>query len=163
MLQLFKMSRHSLAVGLAVGALGLVGLPFMSSVPAPLTAQPAIAQSSVSDDEIRNYAMAVLAMDEPRKQAYTAIEAMLTSDGRISVNEVALTCSSARNLGDVPRSIRRDVEKVLFGYCNQAREIVASNGLTPQRFNEITNTHQEDETVSELIQQELILLQQPGQ
>lgn len=159
--QFFDLPRRLSLAGITVGALSTIGFP-SSVLPrqVPTTMMVAFAQSQVTDQEIMQYAGAVLEMDGYRTEAYTAIKDMLLSAG-VDISEVNVGCSDTQDISEVPRSIRRDVEEILVGYCNQARDIVEANGLTPRRFNEITDAHQQSERLSEQIQQELIRLQQP--
>ena len=155
-----KMPRRLLVASLAAGVLGVVGLP-ASLVPKhlPLATRAAIAQNDVTTEEVTQYARAVLEMDEYRTEAYTKIKDILLSVN-MDISEIDVSCSS-RDISKVPRSVRRNVEEILVGYCNQAQEIVEANQLTSRRFNEITNAHRQNEGLSERIQQELIRLQQP--
>lgn len=151
-----------LATGVVSGWLGVVGLPIAPVAGLPLTSQAAIAQTDISNEEITQYARAVLEIDQYRNAAYTEIkDILLTVDTNVS--EISFSCSDAQNVSSVPRSVRRDVRELLTTYCNQSREAVEDNGLTPRRFNEITKAHEEDQTIFERIQQELIRLQQDTQ
>ena len=157
----FKMVRHLAAIGFLTGAMTMVGIP-SSILPdhIPLATTAAIAQTpDFTTEEISQYASAVLEMDGYRTEAYTQIKDILLSVN-MDIGEVDVSCSS-QDISGVPRSVRRDVEDILFGYCNRAREIVEGYGLSAQRFNEITTAHQHDNTLSEKIQQELIRLQAP--
>lgn len=157
----FKMSRHLVAAGFLAGLVGVVGLP-SSLLPhqIPLVTVAAIAQAEdFTAEEISQYASAVLEMDGYRTDAYTRIKDLLLTVN-MDIGEVDVSCSN-QNISGVPRSVRQDVEEILFGYCNLAREIVEGYGLSPQRFNEITSAHQHDNMLSEKIQQELIRLQEP--
>ena len=157
----FKKPSHLLTTSLIAGTLGIVGLP-ASTVPGtmPLMATSAIAQSGITADEITQYARAVLEMDGYRAEAYTEIKNLLLEEN-VDVSEISMTCTGIQETSQLPRSVRRNVQKILIGYCNQAQDIVESNGLTPRRFNEITDAHQQNVSLSEQIKQELIRLQQP--
>jgi hypothetical protein len=125
----------------------------------PLAPLAALAQSDVSNEEITQYALAVLEMDPYRNEAYTEIKDLLMTVD-MDISEVTVSCSDTQDISRVPRSIRRQVREILVDYCNQAQDIVEANGLNSRRFNEITQAHETDEALFERIQQELIRLQQ---
>lgn len=142
--------------------LGITGLPIISTVDLPLTIQAAIAQSDITNEEIIQYARAVLLIDQYRNAAYTQVKDILLTVG-MDISDISFSCSDPDNLSEVPRSARRDVSDILTEYCNQSREAVEATGLSSRRFNEITKAHAEDETIFERIQQELIRLQQQNE
>jgi hypothetical protein len=140
------------------GWLGIVGLPVASTSNLPFVMAAAIAQSDISNEEITQYARAVLQIDQYRSDAYTEIKDILLSFD-MDVSEIDVTCSNTQNLSSVPRSVRRQVREILTNYCNQSQDAVEDTGLSPRRFNEITEAHEADQTIFERIQQELIRLQ----
>lgn len=155
-----RLRQHTLkllATGLVSGYLGVVGLPSTSWVQLPLAQQAAIAQTDISNEEITQYARAVLAIDQYRNAAYTQIKDILLTV-EMDISEINVSCTNTQDISNVPRSVRRDVREILTGYCNQSRNAVEENNLSPRRFNEITQAHGNDQTVYERIQQELIRL-----
>ena len=153
---------HLAAIGLVSGWLGVFGVPTIASMSAlPLATLPAIAQSSVTDEEVKQYARSVLTIDQYRNEAYTLIKDLLLTEN-MDINSVGVSCTSI-DVSRVPRSIRRQVRGILIDYCNQSQDAVEENGMSSQRFNEITELHRSDETLYERIQQELLRLQQPAQ
>lgn len=154
----FRGTLRLLTVGLVSGWLGLVGLPVASTFSWPLVTQAAIAQSSISNEEISQYARAVLQIDQYRSEAYTEIKDILLNFD-MDVSEISVTCTNTQNIASVPRSVRRQVRDILTDYCNQSQDAVEAAGLSPRRFNEITEAHEADQAVFERIQQELIRLQ----
>lgn len=143
-------------LGLTVGLVGLVyGGPhrFWGHDLPGVGTEIAQAQTPVTDEEIRQYARSVLQMDAYRNEAYTEIkDLLLTVD--VDISSVTLGCTNS-DLPGVPRRVRRQVEEIMINYCNQARDIVEGNGLTAERFNEITAAHREDEALAERIRAEL--------
>ena len=131
-----------IALGLVVGA----WLP-LSSI-----GQKGYAQN-FTDEEVSNYAAAVLAMENMRQRAYAEISDIMVSRG-LDVTRYDLRCLSASTL-DLPRVVRRPVRILLINYCNDAKEIVEDTGLTVQLFNSITVTHRQDEELAEQIQSEI--------
>jgi hypothetical protein len=119
----------------------------------PLGAAIAQAQTTVSDEEIIRYARSVLQMEIYRTEAYTEIKDLLLTVN-IDIKDVTLGCTES-DLPGVPRRERRQVEDIMVTYCNQARDIVEVNGFTPERFNEITEAHREDEALAERIRAEM--------
>jgi len=148
-----------LAMGVVSGWLGVVGLPVTAGAQLPLTQQVAIAQSSISNEEINQYAQAVLAIDQYRNAAYTQIKDILLTV-EMDISAINMSCTNTQNISEVPRSVRREVREILTRYCNDSRQAVEDTGLTPRRFNQITDAHTSDETVFERIQQELLRLQE---
>lgn len=150
---------RAIATGIMSGWLGMVGLPAtVVGSHTPWATQPAIAQTNIANEEITQYAQAVLLIDQYRNDAYTEIKDILLTV-EMNVSEIGINCSDA-DLSRVPRSVRRDVRNILVEYCNQSQDAVEATGLSPRRFNEITEAHESDQTVFERIQQELIRLQQ---
>ncbi len=155
-------------VGLTVGLLTGLGTPLAHinigndlnghGLPGEPFGNSALAQTVISDPEIDQYANAVLQMDPARSEAYTQIANQLLA-ANIDLNRVNLGCAHS-NLSAAPRALRQEVEALRVGYCNQARDIVEQNGLTAQRFNEITAAHREDANLAERIRQALVRLQQ---
>lgn len=139
------------------GRVGIrIGLTIALWLPLSTLWQNGYAQN-FTDEEIVNYATAVLAMESSRKQAYAEIADLMSSAG-LDVLRYDLRCLSLDAL-ELPRAVRRPVRYLLINYCNDAKEIVEETGLTVQTFNSITVNHQEDETLAEQIQSELSSLQ----
>lgn len=156
--QFSKMSYRLMTASAFALAISLVGIPGTSGIRLPLGSLVAIAQTSVTNEEIAQYAQSVLDMDSYRAEAYEEISQILLLVGT-DINDIGITCSDMDEISRVPRSVRRDVEDILVSYCNQAQDIVTDNGLTPRRFNEITKAHSQDQRLYDRIQQELIRLQ----
>ncbi|MEM6835650.1 MAG: DUF4168 domain-containing protein [Cyanobacteria bacterium P01_C01_bin.120] len=148
-----------LTLGLLSGWLGAMGLPLAPTADLPFAPQAAMAQSRISNDEVTQYARAVLAIDQYRNAAYTEIKDILLTV-EMDISDISVSCTDTQDVSEVPRSVRRDVRDIIAGYCNQSRKAVEDNDLSPRRFNEITQAHGSDQTVFERIQQELIRLQQ---
>lgn len=160
-----RILRSRLRQGLALAGLtwGLWGAwGWMPPTAGPLALPPSLsaiaqAQTTVSDQEVTQYARAVLQMDVYRNEAFGQARELLR---RINIDpsNVSLHCAQM-TLPRMPRAVRRQVEDIVTTYCNQAQEIVAQNGLTAQRFNEITVSHRENEALANRIRQELSRLQ----
>lgn len=112
---------------------------------------------SFTEQEISNYAAAVLAIEEVRPQVYGDISDLMTI-AKEDVTRYDLRCLSANALTKLPRTVRSQVRRLLVNYCNDAQEIVEDSGLTVQLFNSITVTHRQDEALTEQIQLEIARL-----
>ncbi|MEL6327511.1 MAG: DUF4168 domain-containing protein [Cyanobacteria bacterium J06626_23] len=123
-----------------------------------LLAPPVAHAQTVTNEEITNYAEAVLAMDVGRQDAYAQISDIMTSAG-LDVSQYTLTCPNAQTLSDVPRPVRPRVSAILVEYCNNARTIVEDSGLTVRRFNAITEAHRNDSDLAQRIRDEISTLQ----
>lgn len=146
-------------VSLTVGLLTAGGTLIDGSRQGTRSSAVALAQTAVSAAEIDQYANAILQMEPARSEAYTQIANLLLA-ANLDLNQVDIGCAQS-NLTAAPRALRQEVDELRVGYCNQARDIVDQNGLTAQRFNEITTAHREDAAVVDLIRQSLTRLQQP--
>jgi len=125
---------------------------------AVLPLAPAQAQT-VTNEEITNYAEAVLTMDADRQAAYQEISDIMVS-AQLEVSDYSLTCPNAQTLSDVPNAVRSRVKTILIGYCNSASSIVEESGLTVRRFNAITEAHRSDPELAQRIRDEILQLQQ---
>ncbi|MBE9064290.1 DUF4168 domain-containing protein [cf. Phormidesmis sp. LEGE 11477] len=115
---------------------------------------PAYAQA-YSDDEVTNYARAVVNIEAERLEAYALASDILTSaDSDLSIIETPLSCTSTRlaDMPDISREGRVDLRAVLVAFCNNASQVAEENDLTPRVFNEILAAHREDPALLERIQ-----------
>jgi hypothetical protein len=137
------------AIGLLSGLIpelsqGSLTLVFSSSV----SAQP-----TVSTQDVRNYAEAVLKIERLRSAAYQEIKNILNSK---DVPEIA--CNNSATINSLPPQAR----EIAQNYCNQSSAIVANyfpKGKNA-RFNEITTLMQSNQSLRTRIQEELIRIQQ---
>jgi hypothetical protein len=106
---------------------------------------------SLSAAEITNYAKALLAIEPLRQTHYAQIKQGLT--GRQQMPQII--CSDPNSVNRLPREIRQSA----IEYCQASIGIVENNGLTIQRFNEITNLLTQDQRILEQITAELLRLQ----
>lgn len=105
---------------------------------------------SVSSEEVENYAKVVLAI-EPKREAATKEILRISKKDKIP----SIVCTKPKTITSLPRNIRG----IAVNYCQQAKDISESNGLTIVRFNDMTAAVQSDEQLSIRIQNELIRLQ----
>ncbi len=81
----------------------------------------------ITAEEISNYARSIVAIEQQRSQAYQEVEAILRY-------VPAIDCRNA----DAVNQLDREVRVIVVNYCEGSKNLVTSNGLTIQRFNEIT-------------------------
>lgn len=110
----------------------------------------AVAQQNVSQQEVMNVARAVLAMEPSRQAAYRDIKRII---GPAPVPNIV--CSQPSSFSRLPQTARQ----IAVNFCNRSRDFVIENGLTTDRFNEITRRAQSDEDLKRRIQNAMIELQ----
>ena len=151
-LSLSRILSHSLIVG-AISAAGLLTgvVPGLSGQSPTLVFGSAAQAQEISNEEIANYARAVLAIEPRRLEAVKEIKGMVGSVPPV-------VCNETRSIN----RLRGDVRGVAVNYCDFARKIIESNKLTVSRFNAITLSQQADPVLKQRIQAELLRLQQSG-
>lgn len=130
-----------------IGSLAAVGF-FASSIvsSARVDAQTA----SVNDNEIVNYARALLTIEQSRLQAFDEIKKI--SGG----NKVpSIVCNKPKTIASLSRKAR-DIAR---NYCQRSETIVKDSGLSIQRFNNITLKLRNDDSLKKQIHNTLIRLQ----
>ncbi|MCT7969888.1 DUF4168 domain-containing protein [Laspinema sp. D1] len=113
----------------ALSALGILtgSVPHLSLDSANWIGMYSASAQSITPEEMDNYARSILAIEQQRSQAYQEVETIL--------NYVpAIDC---RNTDSV-NQLDREVKAIVVNYCEGSKTLVTSNGLTIQRFNEIT-------------------------
>ncbi|NJM96663.1 MAG: DUF4168 domain-containing protein [Phormidesmis sp. RL_2_1] len=125
-------------------------------VPHPISGiVPAAQAQATSDEEISNYARAVIDIEVIRKDTYAAASDILVAAGsEADILETPLSCTATRisDMPDIPRVDRVDLRTALVNFCNEASQIAEANDLTPQRFNSITAEHREEPELAARIQ-----------
>ncbi|MFP4009643.1 MAG: DUF4168 domain-containing protein [Spirulinaceae cyanobacterium] len=140
---------RSLLVG-ALATMGVaVGITPDLSQNSPLSLQNAAYAQNVSQDEIRNYAQAVLAMEPLRQSAYNDIKRIIGSE------PANIVCSQPSSFNNLPRNARN----IAVNYCNRSREIVRRYFNDLSRFNTITEQVQSSEDLKRQVQNAMIELQ----
>jgi len=133
--------------GAAVGAIAQALL--LSSGPIP-----AAHAQTITDDDVTNYARAIVDIEAQRISAYEEASDLLASiDSELSILDVPLSCSrsSLSDMPDVSRADRVALRTILVNFCNGAIESAELNDLTPKRFNSITASHREDSELADRI------------
>jgi hypothetical protein len=140
----------------AIGALSLFGVltgmapEFQSRSGVPTFSQAAQAQN-LNRDELRNYALAVMAIEPLRREAYQAIKEILGSGDVPSI-----ACHQPNSLSGLNRNIR----EIAVRYCNNSISIVERYGFTIVRFNAVNSAVQGNPQLREQVQQEMLRIQQ---
>ncbi|MGB8688531.1 MAG: DUF4168 domain-containing protein [Microcoleus sp.] len=136
-------SAAALASGWAPGLYG--------QSPIPVFGAAAQAQE-ISAQEITSYARSVLAIEPKRLGASNEIKGIAGG----SVPRVV--CNETSQINRLSGNVRG----IVVNYCDQAKKIIESNGLTVAGFNKITLLQQAAPAVKARIQAELLRLQQTG-
>lgn len=140
---------RSLLVG-ALTTIGVtVGIAPDFSQNSPLTLGNAAYAQSVSQDEIRNYAQAVLAMEPLRQSAYNDIKRIVGSE------PANIVCSQPSSFNNLPQNARN----IAVNYCNRSREIVRRYFNDLSRFNTITEQVNGSAELKRQVQNAMIELQ----
>lgn len=109
---------------------------------------------AVNNQEVTNYAQAVLAMERPRQQAFDEIKKII-GGGEIP----KIVCNDANSMNSLPGKAK----DIAVNYCNRSQKIVEDNGLSIDRFNKITIEIQSNNTLKRQIYNTLLRLQKsPG-
>ncbi|MBE9187983.1 DUF4168 domain-containing protein [Microcoleus sp. LEGE 07076] len=137
------MSAAALASGWAPGLYGQ----------SPSLGFGAVAQAQeISNAEITSYARSVLGIEPRRVEAYNEIKEMAGG----SVPRVV--CNETQEINRLSGGVRG----IAVNYCQQAKKVIETNGLTVSRFNQLTLLLQANPAVKQQIQAELLRLQQAG-
>lgn len=138
--------------------LGLIPLVFIlsscGSSPKTLsTASPVSPEElakTITDQEVKNYAKAVIAIEQFRKttnQEMTKISEGKSFDG--------VVCTEPETIGSLPKKM----QEVAIVFCTKARKASEDNGLTIPRFNAITFNAKTNGELQKRINEQLITLQ----
>ena len=147
------MLRQSLFAGIiSAAASAFGGVPGLYGQSPSLVFGASAQAQEISNQEITNYARAVLAIEPRRVEAYNEIKGMAGG----SVPRVV--CNETQEINRLSGSVRG----IAVNYCQQAKKVIETNGLTVNRFNQLTLLQQANPAVKQRIQAELLRLQQPG-
>ncbi|HIK38569.1 MAG: DUF4168 domain-containing protein [Geminocystis sp.] len=147
-----KKSSHSLLVGGLVGM--AVALNLLPVTRFPLSSTSVLAQTQeITEEQLRKYAKAVIAIENLRKATYASIENIVGSNASLSVS-----CDQKKSFSQLPPAARNMAEE----YCNQSEVIVKNNGLTVSQFNQITQQIKQNPTLKQRLQKIIEQIQPPG-
>ena len=151
--RLNRMLRQSLFAGIiSAGALAFGGAPGLYGQSPGLVFGASAQAQEISNQEITNYARAVLAIEPRRVEAYNEIKGMAGG----SVPRVV--CNETQEINRLSGGVRG----IAVNYCQQAKKVIETNNLTVSRFNQLTLLQQANPAVKQRIQAELLRLQQAG-
>lgn len=133
-------SQLLIALGLSLSAftMGIVPEYRQGSV---IIESQAMAQN-VSDEDLKKYAQAAIAIENLRKTTYSNIE------GVIGKSSGQMSCNQRQSFSQLPDNAR----KMAIEYCDQSEVIVQNNGLTINRFNQITQQVKQDPSLKQRLQ-----------
>lgn len=133
-------SQLLMALGLSLSAVSLGVVPEYGQGSVTIPSQ-AMAQS-VSDEDLRKYAQAAIAIENLRQTTYSNIE------GVIGKSMGQMSCNQRQSFSQLPENAR----KMALEYCEQSEVIVQNNGLTVNRFNQITQQLKQNTSLKQRLQ-----------
>lgn len=105
---------------------------------------------AITDPEIKNYAKAVVAIEQLRK---TTNQEMTKISGDKPFDKVA--CTEPETIANLPPKM----QEVAIVFCTKVRKVSEENGLTIPRFNAITVNAKNNPDLQKRINDQLITLQ----
>jgi hypothetical protein len=151
--RLNRMLRQSLFAGIiSAAALAYGGAPGLYGQSPSLVFGASAQAQDISNEEITSYARSVLAIEPKRLGASQEIKGIAGG----SVPRVV--CNETQEINRLSGNVRG----IVVNYCQQAKKIIETNGLTVNRFNQLTLLQQANQAVKQRIQAELLRLQQAG-
>jgi hypothetical protein len=138
----------SLTATVIVSVLIITGIvtgtnPQLSLQTGELVFSNAVLAQSFSDNDLRNYARAVLEIEAIRQPAISQIESIV---GRGKAAKLA--CHQPNTINRLPDNARN----IALNYCNTSAQIVSKYGLTNEKFNQITRAVQRDANLRQKVQ-----------
>mgnify|MGYP006266993961 CR=1 FL=1 len=138
---------RSLTVSLLAAVAILLGFvpEFSRRSPSLIISFSAEAQD-FSDQDVMNYARAVLQMESHRQQAYEQIKKI------IGQAPPAIVCNQPNSYSNLPG----EAQKIARDYCSTSKQIVEESGLSVSQFNAITTRAQSDNNLEKRVQNAMI-------
>jgi hypothetical protein len=151
---LFNLNRtfiHTLVASVLAATAILCGIvPEFSSQSPRLNFSSSAYTQDFNDQQIANYARAVLLMESYRQQAYKDIQRAI---GQPPPEIVCNQPSTFRNLPS-------EAQKIAVNYCKVSKKIVENSGISVSQFNTMTTRIRSDQNLERRIQNAMIRLQQ---
>ncbi len=97
---------------------------------------------TLSDEQINNYAQAVMRIESNRQQAYAEIQRIMGE------NPPEIVCNQPSSYNSLPE----EAAKVALTYCQNSENIVKDTGMTVEQFNQITQQIKQDQELERRIQ-----------
>jgi hypothetical protein len=104
-----------------------------------------------SEETIKNYARAALALESRRHEVANEIKKIVGDVPRI-------VCDQPTSFSALPGN----APQLAVSYCDQAKRIIESKGLSVSQFNEMTRQQQNNPSFRQRIQAEILQLLQSG-
>ena len=121
-------------------------VPQLSGNLSQLSFSTAAYTQEFNDNQINNYARAVLLIETQRQQAYDQIQKI------IGHAPPEIVCNRTETLQSSPR----DAQKLAVQFCNNSKKIAENSGLTAAQFNAITEQAHQNEKFKRRIQDAII-------
>lgn len=134
---------------LAVSSLSCEMLPNFSQQTPQLTPSSSAQTQNFSDEQISNYAKAVLEIETHRQKAYKNIQNILGS------SPPDITC----NQPDSFKTLPKEAQGIAVDYCVTSKQIIENSSLTNEDFNTITVRLRTDKDLKMRIQNAMIRIQ----
>ncbi len=145
------LSRFFIANSLAI--LGILGgvIPEVNWRPAPIVFSQRAHTQDFNQNQINQYAQAVLDIEVKRKIAYSKIQEII---GRIPSQ---ISCNQKETIKQLPR----EAQVVAVNFCNESKKVALATGLTAAQFNAITEAAQKDTALKKRIQKAIVQIRTP--
>jgi len=114
------------------------------------TPSPIPTMSAVSSQEVKNYATAILSIEQNRQTAYNDIQKLNNDEKVLEIN-----CTKPDTMKNQPQ----DIQNIAVNYCNKSKKIIEGQSLTMGQFNAITVSAQGNPELKKRIQNELTRIQ----
>ncbi len=151
--RLNRVLRQSLFAGMiSAAALASGWAPGWYAQSSSLVFGGAAQAQEISNTEITSYARAVLGIEPGRLETIKEIKGM--TGGSLP----RIVCNETQAINSLSGGVRG----MAVNYCQLAKKIIETNGLTVSRFNQLTLLQQANPAVKQRIQAELLRLQQTG-
>ncbi|TVQ45380.1 MAG: DUF4168 domain-containing protein [Gloeocapsa sp. DLM2.Bin57] len=94
---------------------------------------------TLSDEQISNYAQAVMQIESNRQQAYAEIQQIMGE------NPPDIVCNQPSSYNSLPE----DAAQIAIIYCQTSENIVKDTGMTVEQFNQITQQVRQDQELEQ--------------
>lgn len=121
-------------------------VPQLSGNLSQLSFSTAAYTQEFNDNQVNNYARAVLLIETQRQQAYDQIQKI------VGHAPPEIVCNRSETLQGIPR----DAQKLAVQFCNNSKKIAENSGLTTAQFNAITEQARQNEKFKRRIQDAII-------
>ncbi|WP_013321750.1 DUF4168 domain-containing protein [Gloeothece verrucosa] len=145
--------RSLIASLLAAMSFSCEGLPNFHNQPSPLTPSSSAYTQDFNEEQINQYARAVLKIETRRIQAYKEFQSLTGN------SPPQITCNQPETLKSLPEPPK----KIAIDYCLKAKEIAEESGLNNEQFNTITVRLKTDQDLKRRIQNAMIRIQREQQ